>query len=674
MHFAATIFLSSFLLFVVQPLIARLILPWFGGSAAVWTTCMLFFQALLLAGYAYAHLLVSRVRSAKAQALVHTVLLAAAVATLPIAPAEAWKPLGGENPVGRIVLLLGATVGLPYFLLASTSPLVQAWFARARPGVDPYRLFALSNAASLLALLGYPFVVEPLLRAGEQVALWSWAFAAFAALCALLAWLTPAGAAVSAAEAAPEEVAPGTLLRWLALSATASVLLLSVTNHLTENIASAPLLWLAPLTVYLLSFIVTFSGRSWYRPRLLWLPVLAALLAMGWLLADHTIRFELPLQAGVFLAGLFLACLFCHGELYRLRPAAGRLTLFYLAVSLGGALGGVLVAIVAPAAFDGYYELGVGLVAAALLAAERFYTLGRLPRYAALLAVFAVAAGAAYDVYLDRLDVRLSMRSFYGVLRVKEYGEPGQDDEVRRLVHGAILHGEQFMAPRYRRFITTYYQPESGVGAAILAKQERPAVRVGVIGLGAGTLAGYGRPGDVFRFYDINRQVVEIAKSQFSFLADSAARVEVRLGDARLSLERDPPQNFDVLAVDAFSGDAIPAHLITREALRVYLRQVKPDGIVAFHVSNRYLDLAPVAARLAREEGAAAVQVLDDPPDDDPSQRSRSDWVLISRSAEALRDPEILKVDPVAVPDKPGWRTWTDDYVNVVQILKLEKR
>ena len=674
MRFAATIFLSSFLLFVVQPLIARLILPWFGGSAAVWTTCMLFFQALLLAGYAYAHLLTEKVRGKAAQALVHTALLALAVATLPISPSESWKPLGGEDPAGRIVLLLAVSVGLPYFLLASTSPLIQAWFARARPGADPYRLFSLSNAASLLALLGYPFFIEPTLRSGEQVTLWSWGFAAFAVLCAAVAWLTPAAPARRAEGPAGEApVAAASLVRWLALSATASVLLLAVTNHLTENIASAPLLWLAPLTVYLLSFIVTFSGRSWYQPSWQWLIVLAALAGMTWLLADHRLSFELVLQACGFLAGLFVACIFCHGELYRSRPPAGRLTLFYLVVSLGGALGGVLVAIVAPLAFNGYYELGIGLVVAAALAAERFRVLGRLPHYAALAVVAGTAGGAVYDALQYQEDVKVSKRSFYGVLRVKEYGEEGDRGQVRRLVHGGILHGEQFMAPAYRRFVTTYYQATSGIGVAILAKQAKGPVRVGVIGLGTGTIAAYGRPGDTVRFYDINRQVIELARSEFSFIGDSPARVEIALGDARLSLEREPPQQFDVLAIDAFSGDAIPAHLITREALRVYLRHVKADGIVAFHVSNRYLDLAPVAARLADEEGAHAVLIQDDPLDNDPSQRSRSDWVLISRSARALEDPEVEKANPLPVDDHPDWRTWTDDYYNVVQILKLRR-
>ena len=689
MHYAATIFLSSFLLFLVQPLIARLILPWFGGSAAVWTTCMLFFQALLLAGYAYAHLLVkisSRggFSGRTLQALVHTALLAAALAALPISPAQAWKPLGGEEPVSRILLLLGASVGLPYFLLASTSPLVQAWFARGRPQANPYRLFAVSNLASLGALVGYPFVVEPFLAAHEQVTLWSWMFAGFALLCAAVAWTTPFSPLSPEEKSIEEkEEKKNPYLLWLALSAAGSVLLLAVTNHLTQNVAAVPLLWLAPLTLYLLSFILTFEGRGWYRPSSLWPFVLACLGGMAWLLVDSRFEFDLPLQLVIYLSGLFAGCMFCHGELYRTRPEASRLTAFYLTVSAGGALGGVLVAVAAPLVFNAYYELGIGLVAVALLAALRFWTLGgrwaRVAHYASLATLLGVTGCAVYEGFSYQQDVRVSSRSFYGVLRVKEYGYPGEDGHLLRLVHGAIMHGEQYQTGKWRKFITTYYQEPSGIGAAIKSKQvagplrlgeQGTPIRVGVVGLGTGTIAAYGRKGDTYRFYDIDPRVIDIATSEFSFLSESDARVEIAVGDARLALEREPPQRFDVLAVDAFSGDAIPVHLITREALAVYLRHMKPDGIVAFHVSNRFLHLIPVVARLAKEEKAHAVLVSDDPDeDDDETRRSRSDWVLVSRSREALARPEIAK-EGVEAADEAGWRTWTDDYSNLIQILK----
>src|SRR3954467_3913155 len=663
MVYAATIFLSSFLLFLVQPLIARLILPWFGGSAAVWTTCMLFFQVLLLAGYAYAHGIARR----RYQAVVHTVLLIAALVTLPIMPAASWKPVGTEEPISRILLVLGATVGLPYFLLASTSPLVQAWFSRARPQENPYRLFALSNLASLLALLGYPLLVEPYLASRQQVSAWSWLFAAFALVCATLAWRTPRAAPVAAAgEAAP--LARRDFVSWLALSATGSVMLLAVTNHLTQNVASVPLLWLVPLTLYLATFIIAFEGKGWYQPRLLWPLVLIALIAMAWLVVDTEFHYQLALQLGVFLPGLFLACLFCHGELYRSRAPARYLTTFYLVVSAGGALGGVLVAVAAPLVFSGYFELGAGLAAVALLAVLRFDSVGRVASTTSLLVLLGVTAWATYDGFRHQRDVRVAERSFYGVLRVKEYGTPGEESHLRRLVHGTIMHGEQYMSEAARRQPTTYYQQTSGIGAAIESKQDHP-VKVGVIGLGTGTIAAYGRPGDVYRFYDIDANVIGVARTEFTFLSDSRAKVEVALGDARLTLEREAPQGFDVLAVDAFSSDAIPVHLITREALATYLRHLKPDGIVAFHVSNRFLNLIPVVARIAQELQVHAVLVSDD-PDEDDDRRSRSDWVLVSKDEKALAAPAIVAAGGEPAQDRPEWRTWTDDYSNLIQILK----
>jgi len=665
MIYAATIFLSSFLLFLVQPLIARLILPWFGGSAAVWTTCMLFFQVLLLAGYAYAHGVARR----RYEPLIHTVLLAAALATLPIMPADTWKPAGSDEPITRILVLLGATVGLPYFLLSSTSPLVQAWFARARPQDNPYRLFALSNFASLLALLGYPLVVEPYLTGHQQVSAWSWLFAVFAMLCAALAWRTPR-AAPSAERAQAAPLAKGDVAWWLALSATGSVILLAVTNHLTQNVASVPLLWLVPLTLYLGTFILAFEGGGWYQPRFLWPLLLVALMAMAWLLVDTQYHYNLALQLGVFLPGMFIGCLFCHGELYRSRPQPRHLTAFYLTVSAGGALGGLFVAVLAPLIFTGYFELGVGLGALALLAVLRFVALGRIAYALSLLVLLGVGACATYDGFRQQRDVLVAKRSFYGVLRVKEYGVAGDDSHLRRLVHGTIMHGEQYLSDRMRHTPTSYYTESSGIAAAIYSKQEHP-VRVGVIGLGTGTIAAYGRTGDVYRFYDIDANVVQIARTDFTFLSDSAARVEIALGDARLTLEREPPQGFDVLAVDAFSSDAIPVHLITREALQTYLRHMKPDGIVAFHVSNRFLDLIPVVARLAKELDVHAALISDDPADDEDNVlKSRSDWVLVSRDAGALKAPAIVEAGAEPAKDHPGWRTWTDDYSNLVQILK----
>ena len=675
MAYAATIFLSSFLLFLVQPLIARLILPWFGGTAAVWTTCMLFFQSLLLAGYAYAHV-ANAMLNPRRQAIVHTVLLGLALATLPIAPSDSWKPLGTEEPISYILLVLTVTVGLPYLLLASTSPLLQAWFARARPGVDPYRLFAVSNLASLLALIGYPLVVEPFFGNRQQVVWWSVLFGIFAVVCAGLAW-SASSASGGERHFEPENSTPpgrADYLLWLALSATGSVLLLAVTNHVTQNVASIPLLWLVPLTLYLLTFILAFEGghllgRNLYRVEFFWAAVLLWLAGMAWLLVDARFQFDLWWQLGIFLSGLFVGCMFCHGELYRARPAPRYLTAFYLTISAGGAVGGLLVAVVAPLVFNAYYELGLALLVLSLLAAVRFSAVNRYARWASLAVLLAVAACAAYDGSRFLKDVLVSERSFYGVIRVKQYGEPGVSYYLRRLVHGVIMHGEQYMEGERRTQPTTYYLPTSGIGLAIAAAEARGPVKIGVIGLGTGTLAAYGRRGDQFRFYDINPQVVDIAHRLFFYLSDSKASVDVVLGDARLNLEREAPQGFDILAIDAFSSDAIPVHLITKEALGLYLRHMRAGGVIAFHVSNRFLNLSPVVGRLAKEHGLAVTLVSDEGKDDD-DDHTKTDWVLLSQDPAALEAKEIKAASPEPPEEHPDWRTWTDDYSNLVQILK----
>jgi SAM-dependent methyltransferase len=673
MAYAATIFLSSFLLFLVQPLIARQILPWFGGTAAVWTTCMLFFQALLLAGYAYAHATNAMLKP-RAQAILHTVLLLLALATLPIAPSEGWKPLGTEEPISYILLVLTATVGLPYLLLASTSPLLQAWFTRARPGVDPYRLFAVSNLASMLALIGYPLVVEPFFGNREQVVWWSALFAAFAVFCAGLAW--------SVSSVSPEknslenENTPppsrGDYLLWLALSATGSVLLLAVTNHVTQNVASIPLLWIVPLTLYLLTFIIAFEGGRLgrlYRVEIFWGVLLVWLGGMSWLLVDARFQFDLWIQIAMFLSGLFVGCMFCHGELYRARPAARHLTAFYLTISAGGVVGGLLVAVVAPLVFNAFYELGIALLALAMLAAVRFAPVNVVARWASLAMLLAVAACVVYDGTHFLKSVTLSERNFYGVIRVKEYGAPDSDFYLRRLVHGVIMHGEQYMNGERRLEPTTYYLRSSGIGLAIAAAQARGPVKIGVIGLGTGTIAAYGRKGDEIRFYDINPRVVSVAREQFHYLSDSKAAISVALGDARLNLEREPAQGFDILAVDAFSSDSIPVHLITREALGVYLRHMKPGGVIAFHVSNRFLNLPPVVGRLAKEHGLTATLVSDEGKEGD-DDHTKTDWVLLARDPKVLEAEQIKAAAPQPPEEKANWRTWTDDYSNLVQILK----
>ncbi len=669
--YAATIFASAFLLFLVQPVMAKQILPWFGGSATVWTTCLVFFQSALLAGYAYADWLVRR-PSPRNGLKLHVVLLVASLALLPIVPAAHWKPSGDENPIWLILGMLVATIGLPYFLLSSTSPLVQAWFARHFPGRSPYRLFALSNLASMLALLGYPFLLEPWIATRTQSLGWSIGYAAFAVLCAATGWaslrLAPqAGAPAPNAPAGLDEAPPTTARQalWIALSATGSILLLAISNHITQNVAAVPLLWIVPLSLYLLTFILCFDGTGWYRRDLIVSMVAAVLGVMAWTQADPDLTHVLAIQLGVFCAGLFLACMFCHGELVRLKPAPRWLTRFYLTISLGGALGAVLVGIVAPLVLPAYFELGAALV---LCAALLLWQVRRDHKVFGALAVvsLAVTIGCAVWYVREFYDQTIvATRNFYGVLRVWETGSDA--DRRRTLIHGTIMHGTQYFDPLLRRQPTTYYTATSGVGRAIESLHPRlEPVRVGVIGLGTGTLAAWGAKGDVYRFYEINPSVIEIAGRDFTFLADSEATVETALGDARLVLEREAPQQFDVLAIDAFSSDAIPVHLITSEALAIYERHVKPSGIIAFHVTNRFLDLAPVVEALAHAHGLAAVLVSDDGKD---TGSSVSDWVLLSKDPAALEKPAIADAASEIAPRR-DWRLWTDDFNNLVQVLR----
>jgi SAM-dependent methyltransferase len=673
--YATTIFGSAFLLFLVQPIIAKQILPWFGGSATVWTTCLVFFQTTLLVGYAYADAAVRRL-SARAQVRLHVVLLAVSCAALPIVPGAQWKPLGTENPSWLILAMLGATIGLPYFLLSTTSPLVQAWFARSFPGRSPYRLFALSNLASMLALLGYPFALEPRVATRAQAYGWSAAYIGFALLTVLSGWFSlraprreaEAAPAVASSGSPPRDAPPtfGQQLLWACLAAMGSFLLLAVSNHISQNIASIPLLWIVPLSLYLLSFILCFDSTRWYHREIFAAMLAAGLGVMAYTLADRSLVNKLELQIGVFCAGLFLCCMFCHGELARLKPAPRYLTRFYLMVALGGAIGSVLVGLLAPIVLPAYFELGFGLVAcAALLTIQvrRMHPIFVILGAASLLFAVGANAWAIRDFYDDTI---LATRNFYGVLRVQDLDQ-GTRNHHRSLIHGTILHGTQYLDPDLERQATTYYTANSGVGRAL--ESMHPSLRplkVGIIGLGAGTIATYGSKGDVYRFYDINPAVVGIARSDFTFLRRSDASIEIALGDARLNLEREPPRGFDLLAIDAFSSDAIPVHLITAEALAVYRRHMRPGGIIAFHVTNRFLDLAPVVQKLAEAQGLHAVLVSDDGSD---TLASRSDWVLVSDSEAALNIPAIAEASGSIAP-RPDLRLWTDDFNNIVQVLK----
>jgi spermidine synthase len=674
--YAGTIFLSAFLLFLVQPIIAKQILPWFGGSAAVWTTCLVFFQSVLLAGYAYAD--ATHRLGLKRQTWLHLALLAVSLVTLPILAADTWKPQGDEDPIVRILLLLAATIGLPYFLLSTTTPLLQAWYVRRFHAAVPYRLFALSNFASLLALLGFPVLFEPWLTLPQLGWGWSALYAVFVLVCAATGWMSVRAAAAAEgdaqplADAAPERAAAaptlGTQLLWLALAAMGSIMLLAVTNHVTQNISSVPFLWVLPLSLYLITFILCFDHPRWY---VRWLFVALLIPGIPWM-AYFISSLELLWAAATYFAGLFVACMFCHGELARLKPDPRYLTRFYLMLSLGGAAGAVLIAIVAPLSLDGYYELNITLVLLALLVLARLAGAARLVGVLVLVptAWFALQGAREYG-----RDMRVMERDFYGVVRTRDRTVDGVT--YRAMYHGGIIHGGQLLGEQYRLVPSDYFGPTSGYGRLFATLNElKPQPRkVGVIGLGAGVVAAYGRAGDELTFYEISPKVIEIERREFTFLRDTPAKTQVILGDGRLSLERELKRHgargYDVLGIDAFSGDSIPMHLVTREAMALYVSHLAPDGVIVFQATNRYIDLMPVVKRLATEFGLEAVVVSDIPESSAAADYwlSSTDQILVTRDKKLLAYPRIAEAaEPIK--DRADLPTFTDAHHNLFRILK----
>ena len=690
-RYPITIFLSAFLLFQVQPLIGKEILPWFGGSPAVWTACMLFFQVLLLLGYSYAHL-VSGKLPPRALAAIHAALLLVSLWFLPVTPDADWKPAGGELPVLRILGLMLSTIGLPYFLLATTGPLLQESFRR-ETGRSPYRLYALSNIGSLLALLTYPFVFEPQFTLRTQIIAWSAGYGLFIALglwCALaFVRIWQSGAAEQSAELAKPQAPRPTIKdisSWLALAACGSVMLLATTNQLCQEVTSVPFMWILPLSLYLLTFIICFDHERWYHRGTFIGLLAAAVLATAFAtFQGHDLTMWQQLAA--YSVTLFICCMVCHGELVLSKPAPQYATLFYLMVAAGGALGGVLVAIVAPLVLHGFWEYHIGLIATIVLAfvasLARSQVRSKIPRP---VWIFGGSLGIALAITIglvlgrpgaETVQTTLeSSRNFYGVLRVNRDQSIHTDNgPMHELIHGTIQHGYQFLEPDKRNQPTTYYGHTSGVGLAIDRQPRRTGadhtLRIGIVGLGCGTLAAYGQKGDYLRFYEINPEVIRLSDKYFSYRKDSPAEIDVVLGDARITMEREladgRPQKFDVLAIDAFSSDAIPMHLLTTQSVELFLKQLKPDGILCLHISNRFLDLEAVVIGIAREVRYPCVFIENDA--DSVEGLNSASWVLLTRNWKFLADPQVAAASGPCWPKSGEPVVWTDDYGSLWQVL-----
>ena len=700
--FVAAIFVSAFLLFLVQPMVGKQIVPWFGGGPGVWTVCLTFYQSTLFLGYAYAHLLV-RGAAPALQPIVHVLVLAAALVALPVLPDASWQPAPDANPTARIFATLLANVGLPFFVLASTGPLLQAWFARAFPSRSPYPLYAASNLGSLLALLCFPLWIEPTLALSSTGRLWSWLFAAWGLTIVGCSWWTlraARGAAAAPQAPAPQAaITPATVGLWIGLSAAAVVLLLGVTNELCIDVASIPFLWTLPLSIYLVTLIACFgSERAYRRGVVVPLAALATLLLLGVWLSSSQLGWwsgheSVGRKIALYSVALFAWCMLAHGELYRLRPAPTRLTAYYLCVSGGGALGGLFVGLAAPRIFSDYYELPLGMVATWLLFLAAVWRdqaglLQRSPqrrvwRIACAAAAALLALATAVAALPQRSGVLLQERNFFHVLTVNEVrSDVPPRFQRRELSVGTTLHGVQLIQPSPRA-PTAYFGFQTGIGSLMRARSDATPWLVRVVGLGIGTLAAYGRPGDHFRFYEIDPEVIRIARDdgRFTFLRDSAARIEVVPGDARLSLQRELAENgsgrADLLVLDAFTSGSVPIHLLTEEAFDLYLRTIGDYGVIAFNVSTNHLDLVRLLFRMAEHKGIPALATSNE----DSGISFHSRWVVLSRDrrfldavvkvacAEHAAQPRVFFPNPAIVADTP---LWTDDYSNLFRILALD--
>jgi len=718
--FLVTVLVGSFLLFLTQPMIARMALPRLGGAPAVWNSAMLVYQGLLLAGYAYAHFL-TRLRPRR-QAGLHLGLLAVAALWLPIGLSSATLPADAA-PALWAPWFLASSIGPLFFIVSAQAPLLQRWYALESARGDPYPLYAASNLGSFAGLLSYPLLVEPLLTLEQQSLLWSAGYALLVLMVAACALTVPAAAVEAIPAAVGPAPAPRRLFHWAALAAVPSGLMLSTTTHLTTDIVAVPLLWVLPLALYLLSFVIAFAHRRGPARVIVGTAPLFLLVAGGFAFAGGSDQPFFTATLGLVL--LFVVAVALHSEMYRRRPEAAHLTAFYLAMAVGGVVGGIFCAILAPSLFDWAYEHPLLIVAAALLMpqaplipwAESMPARLRWPLVIGLLLLswlvdtgwgpfttdtaalvgsvlislvvlafigwrvpFALGLLALMLSYggwtkLEQSRDGIRTRSYFGIYTVTTRHYPPS----RQLTHGTTLHGVQNLTPGGETEPTSYYARRSGVGHALasLPMFHGPHPAIGVVGLGSGTLSCYAMPGQDWRFFEIDPAMVRIAGDPrlFTFLSRCAPQAKVVLGDARLSLARQPPGRFDLLAVDGFSSDAIPIHLLTREALQVYRRALKPDGLLLVHISNRYLDLEPVLAAAAERDGwhAAALDYAPG-PEEQGRNLSRSIWVAMASDADTLMTLRIASAEDAhlwrPLRRRPGFTGWTDDYASILPVLE----
>ena len=675
----------------------RVLLPQYGGTPSVWLTCLLFFQSTVLVGYGYAHFLGTRL-SRRNQGILHAAFLLLSLAFLPVLKGPMGdRPQGDFEPAILILKELVVALGIPCMLLAATAPLLQNWFSSRFPGRSGYRLYALSNSGSLLGLAVYPTVSERFLPLGCQATLWSGAFAAFGLACLLLGLFgghpsrgsiplpdkpSPRGPSNSSAAPGPGQ---GSGMRiwfgWMALAFVGSTLLMATTHQLCQYVASVPFLWVLPLGIYLLTFILAFDREETYR-RDVFAILMAAAAPVGCAMLAVGLLVSLPVQTLSYGFVLFVGCMICHGELARSKPGEEQSTFFYLSIATGGILGGFFVTVLAPLLFEGYWEYHLALLGCCLfsLAPRLQRNLQPRPSRWVTWVLSGVAWGTAVFLTLHYLSSGKgevdAARNFYGVVRVVE----GEDSlgRFRRMEHGRINHGLQYLDPEHSHEATTYFGPRSGVGMAFRFHPKRHSevpgdrsLRAAIVGLGAGTLATYGREGDLFRVYEINPEVVRMAKEDFSFLSESRARVETVVGDGRIALRSEdldePP--YDLIVLDAFSGDATPIHLLTREAFELYRKRLAPEGLLAVNITNRFVDLSSVVRGLSEALGLQGIRIRSER--DESLGTQPATWVLLTDNQTFLDNPDIRSAETPWTSEDPAPMVWTDDFSSLWQVLRF---
>ncbi len=665
--FGGAVFLGAFLLFLVEPIAAKQLLPALGGSAAVWITCLVFFQTALLCAYLYAHWLAHSSRWT-----LHLALL-----VLALAAAVTWTvhsfsfANGSDRPITTVFAALGIWIGLPFLMLGATSPLMQVWWARLHASEIPYRLFALSNLASLLALGLYPSLIEPYFTLQAQRIVWTCGFAIFVVISATLTWMTRSAAQTSMQVEAEDAELPHAPLwhkvLWVLLPMGAAMQLSAVTAYLTANVAAIPLLWILPLAAYLITLIAAFQFPHLLPRGIVTRLLLVMLGSLAYMLSKTEVSLPLRVSIAFFLIEVLISCFFCHSEAYALRPRrASESTLFYLLFAAGGALGSFLIGIAAPLLFRFNYDLAITFLVTAVLALLVTWSGGWSQRLLWTVASVMMAVLVSWLQIAYQRETVAAVRNFYGTLRVRQnHSYPGA--VMRTLLNGTIQHGTQYFGTEELRHTpTSYYAEDSGVGLALRFCCDGRARNIGVIGQGAGTIAAYGRTGDHIQFYEINPAVAPIAQNVFTYIRDSSAQVQIVDGDGRLSLTREDPQHFDVLIVDAFSGDAIPLHLLTTQAVALYRKHLAPGGIIALHISNKHVALEAPIALAAKANGMTAMRVTNEPNDE--RGQFTSSWMLVTNNVIFLSQPEVAS--RIRVPATvPGLKVWTDDYSSLLPVL-----